>query len=59
MKFKADMKVNKASFGVNDVVEQLHEATKTYLKKLKRKAPTSCSTEAVKRLKPDNDDHDD
>ena len=59
MKFKADLNVNKTQLKVGSVVEQLNEVTNKCLKKLKRKAPTSCSVEVIKRLEKDGGDHND
>ena len=58
MKWKTDLHLNKTEVRVNSVVEQLNAATTSYLRKLKRKAPSSRREEEVKRSKGD-DDHDD
>ena len=58
MKWKTDLHLNKTEVRVNSVVEQLNAATTSYLRKLKRKAPSSCREEEVKRSKGD-DGHDD
>ena len=58
MKWKTDLHLNKTEVRVNSVVEKLGEAMQTCLKRLKRKALSSCKGEEVKRLKKD-DGHDD
>ena len=58
MKWKTDLHQNKTEVRVESVVEKLGEATKTCLKRLKRKAPSACKEEEVKRVKGD-DGHDD
>ena len=58
MKWKFDLHLNKTEVSVGSVGEQLNTATTTCLRKLKRKAPSSCREEEVKRSKRD-DSHDD
>jgi len=58
MKWKTDLHLNKTEVRVESVVKKLGEATKTCLKRLKRKAPSACKEEEVKRVKKD-DGHDD
>ena len=59
MKFQSDPRVNKTMLKVGYVVEQLNEMTTMCLKRVKRKDPSSCKVEGVKRLKSDKDEHDD
>ena len=58
MKWKTDLHLNKTELKIGSMVDKLGDATERCLKKLKRKAPSSCKEEEVKRLKKD-DRHDD
>ena len=54
-KWNTDLHLNKTEVRVDPVVEKLGEATKTCLKRLKRKAPSYCKEVEVERLKPDDE----
>ena len=58
MEWKTDIHLNKMEVRVSSVVEKPGEATQTCLKRLNRKAPSSCKLKEMKRLKKD-DGHDD
>ena len=58
MKWKTGLYLNKIEIKVGSMVDNLGEATTKCLEKMKRKAPSTCKTKELKKLKKD-DGHDD